>query len=469
MSPMENHKQRTIARPISISGVGLHTGVFTTMTFKPAPENTGYVFQRIDVENAPMIKADIDHVVDISRGTTLEQNGVRIHTTEHVLAAVSGLEIDNIIIELDNKEPPVADGSAIMFVDKLLEAGIVEQDAVREYLTVERTVTYTDPEKGVDIHVLPSNQFRATFMIDYKLQSLGTQYTSFYSLEEDFVEQFAPARTFCFLHEVDELKKQGLIKGGSVENALVMIDRTIDDSELDRLKKLFDIKDDVVQGSNGILNGKELRFPNEPVRHKVLDLIGDLALLGMPIQGHIIAARSGHASNVELVRRLKKEFEKQILSKRYQRRLRKRPIFLDTEAIKRILPHRYPFLLIDRIIDMVPLEKIVAVKNVTANEPFFEGHFPGKPIMPGVLTLEAMAQAGGVLLLNAIEDHENKLVYFSAADNVRWRKLVEPGDQIIFEVDLVKYRMGTAKIHGKAFVDGELVLEADLMAAVVEK
>ncbi|OIO63296.1 MAG: UDP-3-O-[3-hydroxymyristoyl] N-acetylglucosamine deacetylase [Candidatus Marinimicrobia bacterium CG1_02_48_14] len=466
---MENHKQRTIARPISISGVGLHTGVFTTMTFKPAPENTGYVFQRIDVENAPMIKADIDHVVDISRGTTLEQNGVRIHTTEHVLAAVSGLEIDNIIIELDNKEPPVADGSAIMFVDKLLEAGIVEQDAVREYLTVERTVTYTDPEKGVDIHVLPSNQFRATFMIDYKLQSLGTQYTSFYSLEEDFVEQFAPARTFCFLHEVDELKKQGLIKGGSVENALVMIDRTIDDSELDRLKKLFDIKDDVVQGSNGILNGKELRFPNEPVRHKVLDLIGDLALLGMPIQGHIIAARSGHASNVELVRRLKKEFEKQILSKRYQRRLRKRPIFLDTEAIKRILPHRYPFLLIDRIIDMVPLEKIVAVKNVTANEPFFEGHFPGKPIMPGVLTLEAMAQAGGVLLLNAIEDHENKLVYFSAADNVRWRKLVEPGDQIIFEVDLVKYRMGTAKIHGKAFVDGELVLEADLMAAVVEK
>jgi len=212
-----------------------------------------------------------------------------------------------------------------------------------------------------------------------------------------------------------------------------------------------------------------LRFPNEPVRHKVLDLIGDLALLGMPIQGHIIAARSGHASNVELVRRLKKEFEKQILSKRYQRRLRKRPIFLDTEAIKRILPHRYPFLLIDRIIDMVPLEKIVAVKNVTANEPFFEGHFPGKPIMPGVLTLEAMAQAGGVLLLNAIEDHENKLVYFSAADNVRWRKLVEPGDQIIFEVDLVKYRMGTAKIHGKAFVDGELVLEADLMAAVVEK
>lgn len=466
---MDNHKQRTIARPISISGVGLHTGVFTTMTFKPAPENTGYIFQRTDVENAPRIKADIDHVVDISRGTTLAQNGVRIHTTEHVLAAVSGLEIDNILIELDNKEPPVADGSAIMFVEKLLEAGIVEQDAFREYLTVERTITYTDPEKGVDIHVLPSNQFRATFMIDYKLQSLGTQYTSFYSLEEDFVEQFAPARTFCFLHEVDELKKQGLIKGGSVENALVMIDRPIDDSELDRLKSLFDIKDDVVQGSNGILNGKELRFPNEPVRHKILDLIGDLALLGMPIQGHIIAARSGHASNVELVKRLKKEFEKQILSKRYQRRMRKRPIFLDTEAIKRILPHRYPFLLIDRIIDLVPMEKIVAVKNVTTNEPFFEGHFPGKPIMPGVLTLEAMAQAGGVLLLNAIEDHENKLVYFSAADNVRWRKLVEPGDQIIFEVDLVKYRMGTAKIHGKAFVDGELVLEADLMAAVVEK
>lgn len=466
---MDSSKQRTIARPISISGIGLHTGVDTTMTFKPAPENTGYVFQRTDIENAPQIKADIDHVVDISRGTTLEQKGVRIHTTEHVLAAVSGLEIDNILIELDNKEPPVADGSAMPFVEKLLEAGIVEQEADRVYLTVERTITYTDPEKGVDIHVLPSNQFRATFMIDYKLQSLGTQYTSFYSLEEDFVEQFAPARTFCFLHEVDELKKQGLIKGGSVDNALVMIDRPIEVEELDRLKDLFGISDDIVQGDNGILNGKSLRFPNEPVRHKILDLIGDLALLGMPIQGHVIAARSGHASNVALVKLLKKEFEKQILSKRYQRRPRKRRIFLDTEAIKRILPHRYPFLLIDRIIDLVPMEKIIAIKNVTLNEPFFQGHFPGKPVMPGVLTLESMAQAGGVMLLNAIEGHDDKLVYFSAADNVRWRKLIEPGDQIIFEVDLVKYRMGTAKIHGKAFVDGELVLEADLMAAVVKK
>ncbi|MCF7800630.1 MAG: bifunctional UDP-3-O-[3-hydroxymyristoyl] N-acetylglucosamine deacetylase/3-hydroxyacyl-ACP dehydratase [Candidatus Marinimicrobia bacterium] len=466
---MDNTKQRTIARPISISGIGLHTGVNTTMTFRPAPENTGYVFRRTDIKNAPQIKADIDHVVDISRGTTLEQNGVRIYTTEHVLAAVSGLEIDNILIELDNKEPPVADGSAMPFVEKLLEAGIVEQEAERVYLTVERTITYTDPEKGVDIHVLPSNQFRATFMIDYKLQSLGTQYTSFYSLEEDFVEQFAPARTFCFLHEVDELKQQGLIKGGSVDNALVMIDRPIETEELDRLKNLFGIKDDIVQGENGILNGKSLRFPNEPVRHKILDLIGDLALLGMPIQGHVIAARSGHASNVALVRLLKKEFEKQILSKRYQRRPRNRQIFLDTEAIKHILPHRYPFLLIDRIIDLVPMEKIIAVKNVTLNEPFFQGHFPGKPVMPGVLTLESMAQAGGVMLLNAIDDHDGKLVYFSAADNVRWRKLIEPGDQIIFEVDMVKYRLGTAKIHGRAFVDGELVMEADLMAAVVDK
>ncbi len=466
---MENQNQRTIAQPISISGVGLHTGVHTTLTFKPAPENTGYVFCRVDVENSPMIKADIEHVVDMSRGTTLEQFGVRIHTTEHVLAAVSGLEIDNIIIELDNKEPPVADGSAMPFVEKLLEAGIVEQNALRDYLTVERTITYTDPDRGVDIHVLPSNQFRATFMIDYKLQSLGTQYTSFYSLEEDFVEQFAPARTFCFLHEVEELKDQGLIKGGSVHNALVMIDRKIDNSELQRLKQLFDIKDDIVQGNNGILNGKELRFPNEPVRHKVLDLIGDLALLGMPIQGHVIAARSGHASNVALVKRLKKELEKQILSKRYQRRPRKRQIFLDAEAIKRILPHRYPFLLIDRVIDLVPMERIVAVKNVTVNEPFFQGHFPGKPVMPGVLTLESMAQAGGVLLLNTVADHENKLIYFSAVDKVRWRKPIEPGDQIIFEVEMLKYRLGTAKIQGKAYVDGVLVMEAELMAAVVDR
>ncbi len=462
-------KQRTIRKPVSLSGVGLHTGVNTRVTFKPAAENTGIRFLRIDVENAKPIPADIDHVVDISRGTTLAQNGVRIHTVEHVLAAISGLEIDNILIELDNKEPPVMDGSAEPFVEALLKAGFEDQEANRNYLVIDKTITYSDPEKGVDIHALPSNQFRVTFLIDYKLQSLGTQYMSFYSLEQDFVEHIAPARTFCFLHEVEELKELGLIKGGSVDNALVMIDRKIEATELERLKQLFSIKGDLIQGENGILNGKEKRFKTEPVRHKILDLIGDLALLGMPIQGHITAARSGHESNVELVRLLKKEYEKQILAKRFQSRPRKRRILFDTEAITKILPHRYPFLLIDRIVDLVPGEKITAIKNVTMNEPFFQGHFPGKPVMPGVLTLEAMAQAGGVLLLNAGDEPENKLVVFSAINNVKFRKLIEPGDQIIFEIEMQKFRMRSAKLRGLGFVDGNLAVEADLMAAIVDR
>lgn len=461
--------QRSIKKAVSIAGVGLHTGVQTRMTFKPAAQNTGIRFLRTDVPNAKPIPADIDHVVDISRGTTLEHNGSRIHTTEHVLAAISGLEIDNILIELDNKEPPVMDGSSIEFVEILLAAGFEEQDAPREYLVLDKTITYSDPDKGVDIHALPSNQFRVTFLIDYKLQSLGTQYMSFYAQEQDFVEQIAPARTFCFLHEVEELKEQGLIKGGSADTALVMIDRPIKKSELDRLQKLFKIDKKLVQSENGILNGKELRSKTEPVRHKILDLIGDLALLGMPIQGHITAAKSGHASNVELVRLLKKEYEKQILAKRFQRRPRERQMVFDTEAITRILPHRYPFLLIDRIIDFTPGEKITAIKNVTMNEPFFQGHFPGKPVMPGVLTLEAMAQAGGALLLNANEEPEKKLVFFSAINNVKFRKLIEPGDQIIFEIELLKFRMRSAKLKGLGFVDGNLVVEADLMASIVDR
>jgi UDP-3-O-[3-hydroxymyristoyl] N-acetylglucosamine deacetylase / 3-hydroxyacyl-[acyl-carrier-protein] dehydratase len=461
--------QRTIKKSATISGVGLHTGVQTTLTFQPAEAGSGIQFLRTDVETPTLIKADIDHVVDISRGTTIAKDEVRIHTVEHVLAAVSGLQIDNIIIELDNKEPPVLDGSAKQFVDILIEAGIVEQELERQYLVIDKTITYSDPEKGVDIHVLPSNDFRITFMIDYKLESLGTQYMSFYSLEQDFINEFAPARTFCFLHEVEALKEQGLIKGGSVETALVMIDRKIEDSELNRLRDLFQIKGDLVQGENGILNGKELRYRTEPVRHKILDMIGDLALLGTPIQGHFIAARSGHKSNVELVKLLKKEYEKQILAQRFKMKPRKRKIFFDIEAIKRILPHRYPFLLIDRVIDLIPGETITAIKNVTVNEPFFQGHFPGKPVMPGVLSIESMAQAGGILLLNAVANPEDKLVFFSAIDNVRFRKLIEPGDTITFEVKLVKFRLGTAKMSGVGYVDGIVAIEADLMASVVNR
>jgi len=298
--------QSTIKNEGSISGIGLHTGVETTVTFKFAEPNSGIRFKRLDLEDCPEIIADIDHVIDISRGTTIGQNGFRIHTVEHILAAVVGLQIDNILIELTEKEPPVMDGSAMPFVETLLNAEIIEQNVPRDELVINQTITYSDPERGVDIHVLPSDCFRITFMTDYQFSSLGTQYTALYSLEEDFIKEFAPSRTFCLFSEIKGMKEQGLIKGGSVDNALVFLDKEVDDSEIEDLKEMLKIDSDVFCGDNGILNGVELRYPNEPVRHKTLDLIGDLALLGIPIRGHVIAARSGHAANVELVKKIKK-------------------------------------------------------------------------------------------------------------------------------------------------------------------
>jgi len=297
--------QRTISKPVSCTGVGLHTGLESTIVFKPAPEDYGIHFVRKDIENCPSILADIEHVVDISRGTTIEQNGIKIYTVEHALAAVSGLRIDNVLIELTAKEPPVMDGSSKDFVDALLNSGIVEQKKPRRVLEISNPVAYSDPDRGVDIHVVPSDRFRVTFMIDYKLPSLGSQYTAVYNMQEDFVKEVAPARTFCFLSEVEELREVGLIRGGALDNAVVLVDKVIDDAEVGRLKTLFDIEDEIIMGANGILNGKKLRYKNEPVRHKTLDLIGDMALLGVPIKGHVTAARSGHASNVEFVKMIR--------------------------------------------------------------------------------------------------------------------------------------------------------------------
>jgi len=461
-------KQRTIQNPISIEGVGLHTGEPCNMTFKAAEANTGFQFKRTDIENAPAIKADIEHVVDIARGTTIQANGARVHTVEHVLAALAGLQLDNVLIELDGPEPPVIDGSSKPYVDVLLEAGFREQDEERYELQIDKTITYSDPEREVDVHLLPSDRLRITFMIDYKNPHLGTQYTSLYSLEDEFAEQFSPARTFCFLHEVEMLKEQGLIKGGNANNAVVIVDRQIDASEFNRLKRLFKIEEDITLGNNGILDSKELRFYNEPVRHKVVDLIGDMALLGIPIKGHIIAARSGHAANVELVKKIKKEYERQLLREKYQPRDTGK-YFFDIQAIQKILPHRYPFLLVDRILDLEPEKRVTAIKNVTINEPFFEGHFPGRPIMPGVLVLEAMGQAGGVLLLNTVGNPANKLVMFTSIDNVKFRKPITPGDQIRLELELVKYRLSICKMHGKAYVDGQVAAEAELSASIVEQ
>ena len=305
-------KQQTISRPASCKGIGLHTGVESTITFKPAPEDYGIRFIRTDIKNCPEIKADIDHVVDISRGTTIEEKKVKINTVEHALAAVSGLRIDNVLIELTSKEPPVMDGSAKDFVEVLLTSGIISQEHERNVLEIRRAVNYTDPYRDIDIHVIPSDRFRVTFMVEYPLPSLGTQYEAIYNMAEDFAVEVAPARTFCFLSEVEMLKENGLIKGGSLDNAVVLIDKRLDRSEINRLRDLFDIEENIITGANGILNGKILRFRNEPVRHKTLDLIGDLALLGIPIKGHVTAARAGHASNVEFVKTLKREYSQEL-------------------------------------------------------------------------------------------------------------------------------------------------------------
>jgi UDP-3-O-[3-hydroxymyristoyl] N-acetylglucosamine deacetylase/3-hydroxyacyl-[acyl-carrier-protein] dehydratase len=462
-----SNNQCTINDEVSISGIGLHTGVKCTATFKSAEPNSGIRFKRLDLDNCPEIIADIDHVIDISRGTTIGQNGFKIHTVEHILAAVVGLKIDNILIELTEKEPPVMDGSASPFVEQLIKAEIVEQNANRDELIIDQTITYSDPDRSVDIHVLPSDKFRITYMTDYQFNSLGTQYTALYSLEEDFIEEFAPSRTFCFFSEIEGMKKQGLIKGGGVDNALVFLDKEVDDSEIADLKKLLNIDSDVFCGDNGILNGIELRFPNEPVRHKTLDLIGDLALLGIPIRGHIIAARSGHAANVELVKKIKATFAKKLAFKKQQRE--NNMAQYDIHSILQILPHRYPFLLVDKILELEPGKTVKALKNVTYNEPFFQGHFPGQPVMPGVLLLEAMAQASGFLVLNTIPNPETKLMYFTGINKSRFKKVVIPGDQLIFEAELVKFRLGTCKIVARALVDDKVVCSAEFLSSVVDR
>jgi len=461
-------KQRTIKNPVSVSGIGLHTGVKSTVTFKPAPENNGYKFIRTDLENCPEIVADIDYFTDISLGTTIAQNGNEIRTVEHVLAALAGLGIDNAYIEVDNFEPPVCDGSSIEFVNALKKAEIVEQEAVQEMLTIDNIITYSDHKNEVDIHIVPADCFSVTFLIDYKIPALGTQYTTTYSLEEEFVSDYASSRTFSFLSEIEELKEKGLVKGGNTNNAVVFADKEIDPEEITRIKNLFDIEDNVYVNKEGLLNDTKLRFYNEPVRHKVLDLIGDFALLGMPIVGHVIAARSGHSHNVALLKKIRKEYKKTLIRKKYQKKDISGAL-LDVSAIEKIMPHRYPFLLIDRIIDLTPMESVVAIKNVTVNEQFFNGHFPGRKVMPGVLIVESMAQAGGFLLLNSDDDTTEKLVLFSGIDKVRFRKPVIPGDQLRLEIDLLKFRMSMCKIRGIAYVGDEIVAEATMMASIVER
>ena len=460
--------QRTIAKKTSCVGTGLHTGVESKITFKPAVEDFGIRFKRMDVDGCPEIKADIDHVVDISRGTTIEENGVRIHTVEHALAACVGIGLDNVLIELSEKEPPVMDGSGIDFVEALLKSGVVKQNVPKNYLHIDEAVGYTDPARGVDIHIMPSDQFRVTFMLDYDYKSLGTQFTTMDEVEKNFASEIAPARTFCFLSEIEHLKEEGLIKGGNIDNAVVIVDKTIDEEEAKKLSDLFGIEKEISLGSNGTLGGTEFRFDNEPVRHKALDLIGDLALLGMPIQGHVIASKSGHAANVELVKEIKKVYKAKINRQRYPARVSPRAMF-DINSIIRLLPHRYPFVLVDRIVDITPGEKLTAYKNVSINEPFFQGHFPNQPVMPGVLVLEAMCQAGCFLVLNSVDNPMEKNMFFSSLSDSRFRHPIIPGDQLRLEMVLEKFRLGTALLVGKAYVEDKLVAEGKLKATVVDR
>lgn len=464
-------KQRTISELVSITGIGLHTGNHSTMTFKPAPENYGIRFKRVDLENSPEILADIDHVIDISRGTTIGVGDAHVKTVEHVLAAIAGCEIDNIIVELTTNEPPVIDGSAKPFVELLRGIGFVEQDAPKDYLVIEQIVQYTNDSCGVDIVALPLDDFKVTVMIDYRNTALGSQYTGLFNLEKEFETEFAPARTFCFLHEVEELYDQGLIKGGKFDNAVVIVDRELSQDQLEEMMAKLGIRDSVVLGENGILNNSQLRFRNEPARHKLIDLIGDMALIGAPIKGHIMAARPGHAANIEFVKLLRKLYEQNKLKLKYQANpTRPGDAIFDIDAIKKMLPHRYPFLMVDKIISFEVGKKIVGVKNVTVNEPFFLGHFPQKPIMPGVMIIEAIAQTGGLLVFTQLDNNEGKLAYLTSVEKAKFRKTVIPGDQLFLEVELVDKKRNIVKIKGKAYknsIHGELAAEAEIVMAII--
>ncbi len=461
-------KQRTIKNSVTMSGTGLHTGTSCTLTFKPAPDNYGIRFVRTDLGGNPEIPALADFVVDISRGTTLGIGEAKVHTVEHVLAAVVGLQIDNIIIELDGIEPPVGDGSSLPFVNALLEAEFVQQESAKDYLVIDETITFHNEENKIDIVALPLDGYRVTVMVDYENPALGSQHTGLFDLEQEFVNEFAPARTFCFLSEVNHLANSGLIKGGDIDNAIVIVDEQMSDNQLDDLTKKIGIKSKLTLGSKGILNDKELRFRNEPSRHKLLDLMGDLALIGAPIKAQILAARPGHKANVEFAKLIRKMYQQKKIVKKYQH-VKTEGVVFDINAIKRFLPHRYPFLLVDKITHLEIDKKAIGVKCVTANEQFFEGHFPGQPIMPGVLIVEALGQTGGVLLLNSIQDLENKLVYFMQINNVKFRKPVVPGDQLILEAELVHSRGRIFTMKGQAYVENNLVAEAEFRAMIVDR
>lgn len=461
-------KQRTINKSVSMSGIGLHTGNQCTITFHPAPENYGYMFVRADLNPPVEVPALVDYVVDLSRGTTLGLGDVKVHTVEHVLAALVGLRIDNCKIELSSNEPPVIDGSSIHYVEALLEAGFKEQEAERNYFVVDETVSYNNESKYVDIVALPTDNYRITVMVDYFNPALGSQHSGLFDLDKEFVSEFAPARTFCFLTEVVSLYKQGLIKGGSLDSALVINDKEMTEDELSELKDIFGLEHPPTMGDNGILNGTELRYKNEPARHKLLDMIGDLALIGVPIKAQILAARPGHASNIEFGKKIRKLY----LEKKKTENDKVKPgiLLYDINKILTLLPHKYPFLLVDRVLKYDESnDTIIGLKNVTFNEEYFNGHFPSKPVMPGMLILEALAQTGGMILFNKFDNLNNKLAFFIGVSNAKFRRAVIPGDQLILEVKLVSKKLNIFTFLGKAYVDSQLAAESEFQAALVDR